>query len=330
MNDNVRVVWLTEFGAPGVLVAGEAPDPVAGPAQALVEVAFANVTFVETQFRATGFGPFEGELPMIPGNGVGGLVASVGEGVNPALVGRRVVTSTGGSGGYAEVVAVDAAGLIEVPDAVDMDVAVALLADGRTATRLVRAAELRRGDRVLVEAAAGGVGTLLVQLAGAAGATVVAVAGGARKVALARDLGADVAVDYSEPGWPDQIREAVGAVDVVLDGVGGAVARSAFELLDRGGRMLSFGMASGEWANVSEDAAAARGVALVPSSRPSPEETRELTESALAEAAAGRLRPVIGQRFPLEDAAAAHAAIESRATVGKTLLTVDRPQAGGA
>jgi NADPH2:quinone reductase len=321
MSDNVRAVWLTEFGAPDGLVAGDAPDPVAGPAQALIDVALANVTFVETQFRATGFGPFAGELPMIPGNGVGGVVASVGERADPALVGRRVVTSTGGSGGYAELVAVDAAGLIGVPDALDMDVAVALLADGRTATNLVRAAELRRGDRVLVEAAAGGVGTLLVQLAKAAGATVVAVAGGPRKVALARDLGAAVAVDYSEPGWPDQIRESVGGVDVVFDGVGGAVAGSAFELLDRGGRMLSFGLASGEWADISEDAAAARGVTLVPSKRPSPEETRELTESALAEAAAGRLRPVIGQRFPLEDAAAAHAAIESRATVGKTLLT---------
>ena len=316
----MRAVWLTEFGAPQVLVAGDAPDPVPGPGQAEIEVAFANITFVETQFRASGFGPFEAQLPMIPGNGVGGVVAAVGPGADERLVGKRVVSATGGSGGYAERVVVDAGGLVEVPDGVELDTAVALMADGRTATALVRAAGVGAGDRVLVEAAAGGVGSLLVQLAAATDATVVAAAGGARKVGLARELGADVGVDYSEPDWLERVRQAVGAVDVVFDGVGGAIGRSAFELLDRGGRMVSFGRASGEWSDIADDAAAARGVRLLGTPRPSRVELRELTESALAEAAAGRLRPVIGQRFPLERAADAHAAIESRATVGKTLL----------
>ncbi|MFJ2029271.1 zinc-binding dehydrogenase [Streptosporangium sp. NPDC087985] len=316
----MRAVWLKEFGGPEVLVAAETAEPVAGAGQALIEVAFANITFVETQMRA-GTGPFRTELPRVPGNGVGGTVTSVGAGVAGELVGRRVISSTGGSGGYAEHVAVDAAGLIEVPDGLELDTAVALLADGRTATSLVRAAGLRPGERVLVEAAAGGVGTLLVQLAKAAGARVVAAAGGARKAGLARDLGADVAVDYLEPGWTERVREAVGGVDVVFDGVGGAISRSAFELVEPGGRMLSFGLASGEWTPVSNEVAAERGVALV---RPSatPEEMRAFTLSALAEAAAGRLRPVIGQRFPLDRAADAHAAIQSRATVGKTLLEV--------
>ncbi|GIH93579.1 zinc-binding dehydrogenase [Planobispora siamensis] len=317
----MRAVWLKEFGGPEVLVVAETPDPVAGPGQALVEVAFVNITFVETQLRAGGAGPFRPELPMIPGNGVGGVVTAVGVGVDEALVGRRVVTGTGGSGGYAERVAVDAGGLIEVPDGLELDAAVALLADGRTATMMLRAAGVRAGERVLVEAAAGGVGTLLVQLAAAAGAEVVAVAGGARKVALARDLGADAAIDYLEPDWVDRVREATGGVDVVFDGVGGAVALSAFELLGRGGRMLSFGLASGQWASIPEETAAERGVSLV-RAQASPEEMRGFTESALAEAAAGRLRPVIGQRFPLERAADAHAAIQSRATVGKTLLEV--------
>ncbi|GIH73885.1 zinc-binding dehydrogenase [Planobispora longispora] len=317
----MRAVWLKEFGGPEVLVAGEAPDPVAGPGQALVEVAFANITFVETQFRSGGFGPFKAELPVIPGNGVGGVVTAVGPGVDDRLAGRRVITSTGGSGGYAERVAVDAAGLIEVPDGLELDTAVALLADGRTATMMLRAAGVRAGDRVLVEAAAGGVGTLLVQLARAAGAGVVAAAGGPRKLELARDLGADVTVDYREPDWAEQVRQAVGELDVVFDGVGGDIARSAFELLGRGGRMLSYGLAGGSWADVPEETAAERGVSLV-RAQATPEELRAFTESALAEAAAGRLRPVIGQRFPLERAADAHAAIQSRATVGKTLLEV--------
>jgi NADPH:quinone reductase len=315
----MRAVWLREFGEPEVLALGEAPEPVAGSGQVMVDVEFVNITFVETQFRATGLGPFAATLPMIPGNGVGGVVASVGPGVEPDLVGTRVVTSTGGSGGYAERVAVDADAVFRVPDKVAMDTAVALLADGRTATMMTRAAAITPGERVLVEAAAGGVGSLLVQLAKAAGAQVIAAVGGTRKAGVATELGAEVAVDYTDEGWAKRVRDTVGGVDVVFDGVGGAIARTAFDLLDRGGRMVSFGLASGSWADVSEELATERGVTLV---RPSatPAELRAYTESALAEAAEGRLRPVIGQRFPLDKAAAAHAAIQSRATVGKTLL----------
>ncbi|GAA4546006.1 zinc-binding dehydrogenase [Amycolatopsis samaneae] len=308
----MRAVWLREFGGPEVLVPGEAPDPVAGPGQVLVEVAFVNVTFVETQFRATGSGPYR---PMIPGNGVGGVISAVGSGVDSALVGRRVVTSTGGSGAYAQRVVVDAAAVFPVPDALDTDVAVALLADGRTATGLVRATGVAPGERVLVEAAAGGVGSLLVQLAKAAGAEVVGAAGGAEKVARVAELGADLAVDYREPGWT----ERVGEVDVVFDGVGGEIGTAAFGLVRPGGRMALYGLASGAWAEVSEEDAQARGVTLVRSIG-GPEEMRTFTESALAEAAVGRLAPVIGQRFPLERAADAHTAIQTRGTLGKTLL----------
>ncbi|SEF26811.1 NADPH2:quinone reductase [Amycolatopsis pretoriensis] len=309
----MRAVWLREFGGPEVLVPGDAPDPVAGPGQVLVEVAYANTTFVETQFRAGAPGPFRAEPPLIPGNGVGGVISAIGEGVDPGLAGQRVVTSTGGSGGYAQRVAVDAAAVFPVPSALDLDAAVALLADGRTATGLVHATRVRPGDRVLVEAAAGGVGGLLVQLARAAGALVIGAAGGPAKVASV--LGADSVVDYLAPDWASR----VGEVDVVFDGVGGSIGATAFGLLRPGGRMAIYGLAGGSWTEVSEVDAEARGVALVRSIG-SPADMRGLTESALAEAAAGRLVPVIGQRFPLEKAADAHAAIESRATVGKTLL----------
>jgi NADPH2:quinone reductase len=174
----MRAVWLREFGGPETLVPGPAPDPVPGPGQVLVEVAHANITFVETMFRATGFGPFAASLPVIPGNGVGGTITAVGPGVDRALVGRRVVSATGGSGGYAERVVVDQSAPIPVPDGLPLDAAVALLADGRTALMLTRAAGLRPGERVLVEAAAGGVGGLLTQLAAAARARGVAAGGG--------------------------------------------------------------------------------------------------------------------------------------------------------
>ncbi|SCG54867.1 zinc-binding dehydrogenase [Micromonospora humi] len=317
----MRAVWLREFGGPEVLVPGPAPDPTPGPGQVLVEVAHANITFVETMFRATGFGPFAADLPLIPGNGVGGTITAVGPGVDPTLVGQLVVTGTGGTGGYAERVVVDRDAPIPVPPGLPLDQAVAVLADGRTALMLTRSANLRPGDRVLVLAAAGGVGTLLVQLVGLAGATVVAAAGGPDKTALLRGAMLDVVVDYREPGWADPVRAAVDAVDVVFDGVGGTLAREAFDLLDRGGRMISYGLASGAWADVPADAAADRAVALL-RPRPRPDELRALTEEALAMAAAGRLRPLIAQRFPLERAADAHAAMEARSTVGKTLLDV--------
>jgi NADPH2:quinone reductase len=318
----MRAIWMHRFGGPEVLVAGHAPDPVPAPGQVVVDVAYVNVTFVETQFRATGFGPHGHEPPLIPGNGVGGIVRSVGEGVDRSVVGQRVVTSTGGSGAYAERVAVDAAALIAVPDVVALDDAVALLADGRTAMWLVTSAELEAGDRVLVEAAAGGVGTLLVQLARASGARVIGVARGDRKVALVRELGADVAVDYGDPSWVDDVRGATGGVDVVFDGVGGEIATGAFGLVRPGGRMITYGAASGQWATIDADLAAARDVQVGRGSPLSPREMRAFAEGALQEAAAGRLRPVIGQRFPLERAADAHAAIEARATIGKTLLEV--------
>lgn len=320
----MRAVVLTEFGPAGNLAVAQVPDPAAGPGQALVDVHYANITFVETQIRA-GRAPNPAMLPRLPailGNGVGGVVRSVGAGAGADLAGRWVITTTGGSGGYAEQVAADAAGLIDVPAELSLADAVALLADGRTAVALIRAAEVRPGQTVLVEAAAGGVGSLLVQLARDAGARVVAAAGGPRKVAVARQLGADTAVDYADPGWAGRVRAEAGAVDVVFDGVGGAVGGTALDLLRDGGRFCAYGMASGSFTAFPEPATAGRGVEIVRGAPVSPPQMRELTEAALARAAAGTLRPLIGQTFPLDRAADAHAAIAARATVGKTLLLV--------
>jgi NADPH2:quinone reductase len=235
-----------------------------------------------------------------------------------------VIASLNGTGGYAERVISPAARLIEVPDTVALRDAVALLADGRTALALAGRAELRAGETVLVEAAAGGVGSLLVQIARHAGARVVALAGQPRKLALARDLGADLTVDYSRDGWDEQVRDAAGQVDVVFDGVGGDIGLAAFGLLGAGGRFCPFGMASGSFAPVTPELAAARQVTVRAGAGASQEELTALVRTALAEAAAGRLRPVIGQEFELAAAARAHAAIEARTTVGKTLLTVPR------
>lgn len=170
----MRVVQATRFGGPEVLVISETADPVAGPGQAVVDVSVAPVLFVETQIRR-GWGRewFPVTPPYVPGNGVAGTVISVGEGVDPGWVGRHVVTDTGergGNGGYAEQAVVSAERLIPLPDGLGLHEAAALLHDGRTALRITEVVRIRPGEWVLVLAAAGGLGILLVQLAHAAGA----------------------------------------------------------------------------------------------------------------------------------------------------------------
>ena len=317
----MRAVVIREFGPPEVLEPADVAEVRAGPDEVVIDVEFANVTFVETQVRA-GRPPHPSMLPALPavlGNGVGGTVGDASP-----WSGLRVVASLNGRGGYAERAVAAASALIRVPEELAMRDAVALLADGRTALALARHADLETGMTVLVEAAGGGVGTLLVQIARRAGARVVALASQPRKLALARDLGADVTVDYSQDGWEKQVRALAGEVDVVFDGVGGDIGLAAFGLLRAGGRFCPFGMASGSFAPVTPELAQASQVTVRRGAGGSPEELAELARTALAEAAAGRLRPVVGQEFKLADAGRAHAAIETRQTVGKTLLTVPR------
>jgi NADPH2:quinone reductase len=315
----VRAVVIREFGPPEVLEPAEVAEVRAGPDEVVIDVEFANVTFVETQVRA-GRPPHPSMLPALPailGNGVGGTVSDASP-----WSGLRVVASLNGRGGYAERAVATASALIRVPEELAMRGAVALLADGRTALALAGHADLEAGVTVLVEAAGGGVGTLLVQIARRSGARVVALASQPRKLALARDLGADVTVDYSQDGWERQVRALAGEVDVVFDGVGGDIGLAAFGLLRAGGRFCPFGMASGSFAPVTPDLAQASQVTVRRGAGASPEELAALARTALTEAAAGRLRPVVGQEFELADAARAHAAIETRQTVGKTLLAV--------
>ncbi|GAA2076540.1 zinc-binding dehydrogenase [Streptomyces albiaxialis] len=331
----MRAVRVGRFGGPEVLEPVELPDPVPGPGQVLVEVAHADVLFLDAQLRrGAGAGTFDVRPPYVPGGAVGGRVAEVGEGVGPAWRGRHVIGRTpGDTGGYAERAVLDAATLMAVPPGLAPRDAAALPYDGPTALRLfdlaVSAGSLRPGAWVLVLAAGGGLGTLLVRLAKVAGAHVVAAAGGERKGALLRDgLGADIVVDPgADPDWTDAVRKATGGkgADLVLDGAGGALGRAAFEVVARGGRFSAHGAPSGSFAAVDPLEAAERGVTLVGIEQVqlSPAEAEPLLERALLWAANGTVCPVIGQTFPLERAAEAHAAVEAREVVGKTLLTVE-------
>lgn len=314
------------FGGPEVLRLIEKLDPQPGPDQVVVATEASGVTFVDTQIRAgrPPQGVARPTLPLVLGNAVEGRVTVVGSTLDNRLLGSRVVTATGGSGGYADRVVVSADVLTPVPKDLPLGAAVAVLADGRTALALMRATHVTAGDTVLVLAAAGGVGSLILQLARSAGvAHLVAAARGAEKLSLATDLGADIAIDYDREGWERQILEHTAGVDVVFDGVGGELGARALDLIRPGARFAVYGAASGQ--TTDANLVAAKGAHLIQTRDlvRSLEDNRELVQEALRRAAIGELRPVVGQTYPLSRASDAHLAIEMRQTIGKTILVPD-------
>lgn len=317
------------FGPADNLRYEEVGDPRPGPGQVRIAVKAAGVHFIDTSIRAGSEGvPFPlPELPMTPGREVAGLVDEVGAGVDQAWLGSRVGALLGqGSGGYAELAVSDVEALHALPDGLSEDAAVAMIGTGRTTMGILEVAQLSADDVVLVTAAAGGIGSLLVQEARNVGATAIGVAGGGAKVERVRRLGAAVAVDYSRPGWAEAVREAASDREptVALDGVGGELGRAALELLGAGGRLVMFGWSSGTWTELTTGDLYGRGItasaAIGARIARRPGGMRPLEERALAAAASARLTPLVGQSFPLKDAAAAHTAIETRATTGKTVL----------
>lgn len=321
-------IRLHEFGPAENLVYEDVPDPQVTDGQVGIAVEASGVHFIDTVQRA---GSAEGplavpELPTIPGREVAGTVDAVGAGVDPSWLGRRVVAHLGPvPGGYARRAAVAASALHVVPDDVGADAAVAMIGTGRTALAVLDTAAITSDDVVLVTAAAGGLGSLFVQAGRRAGAVVVGVAGGPDKVRQVTKLGATHAIDYLDDDWPSQVTAAVGdqAVSLVLDGVGGDLGRSAFDLLGAGGRLVMFGNSSGQLIEftsldlIQRGLTATWGIGAKLTRRPGL--MRELETRSLAELAAGRLVPVV-QRFPLERAADAHAALEARRTTGKVVL----------
>ncbi|WP_188193045.1 zinc-binding dehydrogenase [Nonomuraea sp. SYSU D8015] len=320
----MEAIRLHAYGPAANLRLETLPDPVPGPGEVRIAVRAAGLHFIETLLRqGRPVGPHPAPpLPAILGGEVAGVVESVGEGVPADLVGRRVVTADVTSGGYASLAVAGAATLTELPDHVDPGAAVAMNTTGATTFGLLELAPLSASDMVLATAAAGGIGTLLVQYARRAGVRVIGAAGGPVKVRRVEELGADLAVDYRQPGWDKLVREAFGEVTVVFDGVGGEIGRAAYGLLGRGGRHVVFGSAAGEWFFPDPEEAAARGVTVydgIAHLLGRDGGMDELRARALDAVADGSLTPAV-QSFPLARAADAHEALESRNTMGKVIL----------
>ena len=324
----MQAIQVDHFGGPEVLVPVEVPDPIAEPGQAIVEVAAADVLFLDAVIRyglAADFFPLR--PPYVPGTGVAGTVTSVGPVDDASWIGRRVVANTGasgGSGGYVQQAAVAIGDLVPVPDGLGLFEAAALLHDGATAMGLVESFPIESGEWVLVVGASGGLGAILIQLARAAGGRVIGAARGQAKLELAREIGADLVVDDSDPDWAKAVIEATKGhgADLVFDNVGGSIGLAAFESIATGGRFSGHGAAAGMFTAIDPSEAerlevTVRGIEQV---QFSPTDSVRLATKALAAAAEGLIRPVIGQTFPLEQAADAHRAIEARTVIAKTLL----------
>ncbi len=313
----MKAIQITEFGGPEVLQHVDLPDPEPSDGEVLVRVARAGINFADThQSRDDYLAPQQ--LPMIPGMEISGTTPD----------GRRVAALLAG-GGYAELVSVPEANLVPVPDEVSDDQAAALLLQGLTAWATLKvSAHLEPGESVLVHAAAGGVGTLAIQLAKRMGAgRVIGVASSEDKRELARRLGADATVDSNADYLEAAILEANGGkpVDVVLEMAGGNAFEASYAALAPFGRVVTYGIASREpnELNTGEMIRSSRGVIgfwLVQMLAHRQDLLREGIGELLAALASGELEVVIGDVYPLSEAGRAHEDIQGRRTKGKLLL----------
>lgn len=318
----MRAVQQQEFGGPEVLRLAEIPQPVPGPGEVLVEVSRAGVNFADTHQRKNEY-LAAAQLPLVPGSEVAGRRTDTGE---------RVVAMTGGKGGYAEFAAVPAALAFGVPDGVDDGTALALLLQGLTAWHLLATcARVKQGESAVVHAAAGGTGSLAVQLARPLGAgRVIATASTAEKRELALDLGADVAVDSAADGLTDRLVEANGGapVDVVLDAIGGEIFDASLEALAPFGRLVTYGVSGGTTnaPNTRKLMRASRGVVgfWFKHLLGQPELIAVALDDLFARVARGELRVVVGATYPLAEAAQAQIDLAARRTTGKLLLDATR------
>jgi NADPH:quinone reductase len=311
----VKAIQIDEFGGPEVLEYRDVDDPQPGEGQVVVEVARSGINFADTHATRNDY-LAEQQLPLIPGAEVSGRTPD----------GRRVAAILGG-GGYAGKVAVPEAMLVPVPDGVDDDQAAALLLQGLTAMALVRrCARIEPGETLLVEAAAGGTGSLAVQLGKQAGARVIGLASSEEKRAMVERLGADATVDSRAADLKEAILAANEGkrVDAVLHMSGGDAFDAELSALAPLGRMVVFGIASREQREVST-AALLRGSKAVIGfwlvhllMRPA--EFGPMIAELLGAVAGGELEVSIGEVYPLSEAARAHEDLIARRTSGKLLL----------
>lgn len=330
MADGERAVVIERTGGPEVIAWHDVVLPPPAPGEVRMRNRAVGLNFIDTYHR-TGLYPIP--LPSGLGSEAAGVVEAVGEGVAGFAVGDRVGTFGPARGAYATARNVPAASLFHLPAGIDDQTAAAVLLKGATTEFLVeRCARVEPGQVVLVHAAAGGVGQLLVGWLKAVGATVIAGVGSAAKAARAKAAGADHVLNHREDDIAARVREITDGegVAVSFDGVGAASWPVSLAATARRGMIVSYGNASGAVEGVTLGILAAKGSLFV--TRPTLFDYYVTTEERQAGMARvfdmvtqGKIRPGIGRRFALEDAAAAHRALEAGETEGSSVFTVQPP-----
>ena len=317
----MKAIRVNELGGADKLSLEEVEKPAPKADEVLIKVAAAGINYADTMMRSGNY-LTKPDLPFTLGYEAAGTVEELGADVKNLQIGQRVL-ATSSSGGYAEYATAKAALTMPIPDELGFGESTALLVQGLTALGLLN--ETKSGQSILIHAAAGGVGTLLVQLAKHKGLKVIGTASSEQKLQMVADLGADYAINYSEDDWTDEVLKATDGkgVDWLIEMVGGDIVAKNLKVLAKHGTMWIYGSASGEDFKVSvlslmQKNHIIRGYWLM---NESVENRINFTRELLEHLAAGRLKIQVTE-FPLEQAREAHEAIENRKTTGKVVLTV--------
>jgi NADPH:quinone reductase len=313
----MRAIQMTEFGGPEVLKLADLPKPEPGPGEALIKVTHAGLNFADTHTRTNSYVQ-KATLPLVPGGEVAGIREDTGE---------RVVALVG-SGGYAEYATAPTQLAFPIPEELDDGTALAIIVQGLTAWHLYRTSgRVAEGESVVVHAAAGGVGSLAVQLGHPLGAgRIIATASSAEKRQLALGLGADVAIDPAPEGLTERLIEANEGrpVDVVFEMAGGEVFEASYNALAPFGRIVAYGIASQQPNHVATGSLLRHSRAVVGfylfHCLARPGMFSDALSELFARAGRGELTAVVGHTYPLEQAAQAHIDLRERRTTGKLLL----------
>jgi NADPH2:quinone reductase len=321
----VRAVIVEQTGGPEALMVQDRPPVEPGPGEVAVDVAAAGVNFIDIYQRT---GVYPTSPPFVSGSEGAGVVRVVGTGVTDVAVGDRVAWAMVSGAGYAEQVVVPAERVVPVPDDVDLESAAAVLLQGMTAHFLCESTyPVQEGQMVLVHAAAGGVGLLLVQMLAAKHAHVIGVVSTPEKAELARRAGAAEVLLSGEHDLVSEVRRITGGrgVDVVYDGVGRATFDASLDCLGARGMMVLFGASSGPVPPLDPQVLNRKGSLYL--TRPSlahyvadRDELLARAADVLDEVARGRLTVRVGGRYSLEDAASAQEDLQARRTTGKLLV----------
>jgi NADPH:quinone reductase len=322
----MKAIQFKEFGGPDVLENVDIDIPLPQGREVLIQVHASAVNYADTA-RREGQYVVKTRLPYIPGAEVSGIVSEVGEGVKRVKKGDRVVAMMD-SGGYAEFALTDERSIIPIPYGLDFKIAAAIPVQGLSAYHILKTlGRLQQGETVLIHAAAGGVGLLAVQLAKRFGAgKVIATASTENKLLLAKEMGADVLVNYSEDEWEKKVLDATSGngVDLALEMAGGDIFYKTLKCLAHFGRMIIYGVASGEQSRFYPSSLMAKNQSVTGFFLPPLMRNSELTKKILHEifqyVAIGDLKVTVGHVFPLEEAAKVHSLMQGRQTVGKVIL----------